>query len=214
MTFTTWGPYDKKTVPDAEDVDVIAVGFVGPVIPTQFLLESCQTPALDCSRHPAWDVGVVAPGLDLTRILPEGAPVELRLVRDCSDQVNGCTSTLLVRSSSERPAPAALPSGLYLAVSDGAWSARRNEFYAVDRVERHCRNFADTEGCGAHDPPGIYALQFRFTGHDETVTVDMGETVTAPLGAGEVNVRNLRSYTSGRCDDDASWAHVITGVPR
>jgi hypothetical protein len=209
MAITTFGPDGTMTSPD-ENYELATWGHVFDVSTTAFRLENCTGGDVDCSFFPSWEVDVFAPGLDLAEVLPEQALVELQFVRNCA-WVGACTSTLIVKPP--QPAPREAPSGLYVAVNDGDGSLPPSEFYSVDRIERHCRNFADTEACSP-EGAGIYALQFHFTGHDEPVTVDMGQTVTAPLGAGEVRVENLRSYVTGRCDDDYNWAHVVTGVAR
>ena len=185
------------------DTDVTASGVVTSVRADLITLESCP-PTESCFAKIVARIAISAPGLDLTQVVPVGALAQAHFIRKCPFGCNYgiIVTSLAAYSSLTNPSPA--NSGIYVAADDGG-GAPDGVPYQLEQVKLPCP-FDRSDGCGGQDP-GLYLTRFTAPATGDSIDLHMGETSSLQAGTGWILLRNLRSYSSGWCDDYWNWAH-------
>lgn len=176
-----------------------------------FTLESCP-PNVDCGGPMLSKVSVSAPGL--YPYAPQGAFIELRMR---VDQPWGCMNAIQIKNL---PVWAGVPnpypgSQLWLVAADGEPMTFDDTPFAVE---------TEALGCYPDEPPQCDIHEdytFRFRDVDEpgnAIVVPMGETfgywtLTSGAQSETLAIRNLRSFSSGWCDDYWNWAYWVMPAP-
>jgi hypothetical protein len=196
------------------DLTFAMAGQVVAVDTTSFSIEGCPGPdGSVCSTNAIVPFTVDAPALNLTRALTVGALARVTFERSCPW---GCTTSILVESidalngvdNFHRTA-----SGIYLAANDGGGTPSGAP-YDIQEVPLDCASPDEGSGCGGSEKLGLYMLRFSSQASQGTVDVTMGASQWLRVGNGWLQVRNLRSFVSGWCDDYWNWAHwAIDGIP-
>jgi hypothetical protein len=175
-------------------------GVVRQVEESEFVVDTCA-PNADCSEA-LRRVRIASPGLNLQATLGAGALVHVAYVKEC---FNGCLGSIFVTSLNtwgglkNRHNPPTSP--LYVA-ADERGVTDSGAPYTWDTVRLDCKN-ATGGSCGGPNPAaGVYALRF-----EGSRLIQMGETATVAFFSGGLQVRNLRSFISGLCDDDRNFAY-------
>lgn len=171
-------------------------------------IDSCP-PNADCAPMVSY-LFVSSPGLVLQT--PPGVFVDLTIQ---IDYPMGCAQTLLVRNlpewggvfNMEWPAPT-----LWLAGSEGATTTLEGSPFWIETVPLGCYTNPEPTPCGA---PEDYALRLRqaFNPDDPGITLTMGEStwwqVSDEGQYAEWQVRNLKSFETGECDDYWNWGYYV-----
>lgn len=187
----------------------------GPIVAVDaasFSIEGCPDGSA-CLRSEIDRFTVEAPGLDLTQSIKVGALAHVSFDRHCPW---GCVTNITVKSLADfqgatNPYPAA--SGIYLAANDGGGTPS-DVPYDIQQMQQSCPNPFQEGGCGGTLPTGLYLLRFTSPSTQAPLDVPMGKTRWLKVGRGWLQVRNLRSYNTGWCDDYWEWAHwAIDGTP-
>ena len=150
-----------------------------------------------------------APGL--RHSIPEGAYVEVRLA---VDRPWACTHRLRIRNLPTlggQPNPVLGTSVLWMEAADGLAAPFDGGGYDITTTALGC--YPNGPSCGP--PEDDYAMTFRSElDPSNTEELQMGTerswVFDGPMGQEAVNVRNLRSYESGACDDHWNWAFWLT----
>ena len=130
----------------------------------------------------------------------------------------GCAQGLVVHDGSPADVAAGVSPGIWLAGADAKLDPPGTVPFTVSREELYCNpNPGDRHPCGAgFPPPDDFALVFKPTSGEPTLTLSMGATSTlvltvAPGLSQHLTVRNLRSYQTDRCDDYWNWGWWAAG---
>jgi hypothetical protein len=152
---------------------------------------------------------------DLYLWIPVGAFVSVALD---VEMPWGCEQRVLISSLPSWggvPNPVWSPSTLF-AASDGVAEPLPGAPFAMEKIGLGCINDPGG-GCGG-DPPDDYALRFHSTQvpGDPGTVVGMGQvgywTFTSPAVPESYAIKNLRSYSTGYCDDYWNWSWWVTGM--
>ncbi len=208
--------YDGRTFSCSGGTDFGFAQLQGQVVEMNgnaLTIDSCP-PNADCIQMRS-TFTFDAPGLYLW--IPTGAFVDVSLQ---VDQPWGCEQRILIAdlpSWGGLPNPVPTGATVHLAAADGIADTLPGAPFTIQKLPLGCVN-DPSGGCGG-DPPDDYALHFASTTTpgDPGITVGMGQYATwsVPSASG-VNeywaVRNLRSYSSGYCDDYFNWSWWLTQV--
>jgi hypothetical protein len=205
---------DGRSNPESafRDLTFAMAGEIVACNETTFSIEGCPEGSV-CTTNEVVTFSITAPGLSLTRVLKAGALARVSLSQDCPW---GCTTNIVLESVEalngvSNPYPTG--SGIYVAANDGGGTPSGVP-YNVDEVRLDCANPYEGSGCGSNQQTGLYLLRFSSVASQDPVDVHMGESKWIRAGSGWLQVRNLRSFLTGWCDDYWNWSHwAIDGVP-
>lgn len=171
-------------------------------------LDTCP-PNADCDGPTLAEVFVAAPGLHLP--IPPGIFVDVKArVFGADDGISVCIHRVQITSPTswngiENPYQARL----WLAASDGFEEPVGDMPFGISAVPLGCHP-GETATCGEHES---YVWRFADPAEPQnTRDVPMGHTDPGwKFGSGDdiqvVALRNLRSFSSGVCDDYVNWAY-------
>jgi len=175
---------------------------------SSLLLDSCP-PNADCMPM-ASKFNFNAPGLLLS--VPQGAFVKIRLM---VAHPWGCTQQIEITSLAEWGGvknPMGPQKLIYLSAADGVAETVPGSDILVHKQPLGCINNGPDCGGG---PADMYTLYFGAIWQSSLGTpVAMGNTAYWPFKGPDADqmlfVRNLRSYSTGMCDDYFNWAWFVT----
>jgi hypothetical protein len=163
------------------------------------------SPATDCGVI-AGRLGVDAPGFFTS--IPIGTFIQVRF--ELEPAWLGCIHRVSVTNLPSWDGytnPTATDQRIWLAGSEGYQDAMPDAPFSIQALPLGCEYAY--EGCAVHED---YQWHFTSPTDPEGVVVPMGSSVGWSSGPGYL-VRNLRSFSSGYCDDYWNWAYWITQVP-
>lgn len=170
------------------------------------VFDACS-PAADCPSL-IGSLSIEASGF--ASWIPVGALVQIRFQTD--DAFGGCIHRVAVENlpSWDGEMNPVLPWQIpWLGGAEGYEGAIPEGKYAMERVPLEC-GFEGPGDCGIHDD---FELRVHSQGDSKGVRIAMGETALWNMGAQLYQVRNLRSYATGYCDDYWNWAHWLAWTP-
>lgn len=144
--------------------------------------------------------------------VPQGAFVKARVL---VNQPWGCVQQIEVTNMPSWGGvqnPYGTNETIWLSASDGSASTIPGSILSVSKLPLGCTN-GDPPGCGT-DPPDMYALAFGAIWQSSIgQPIYMGTqamfTLSGSKGDQYLLARNLRSYSTGACDDDFNWGFWI-----
>lgn len=189
-----------------DDFDFTAA--VTNVAASLITLDSCP-PNADCIPF-VEKITVEAPYFTPQNYVPKGAFVR---VRAHFHRPWGCSAAVEIRSVSSWggvPNPAGPGGVLYLAAGDGTTFTESDAPFAIKPIALGCAN--GEVGCGGL-PPDDYLLRFEPAGGGASLDVKMASLRNLTDANGRrYDIRNLRSFQTGFCDDYWNWAWLAGAI--